>query len=233
MTKTVAGPAARKPPTAPGEIWKEIEGYEGRYLVSSHGRVWSVRRQCVAGCHGRSVRWTGGHLFRPGRTTCGYKQVVLCLGGGRATRLVHRLVLETFIGLPPDSMVDVHAHHVDGNHLNNRLDNLTWIDAQEHREGHHGVHKVDGKAAMIPTHARDHGLSPATVHWRLAQGMDLGAALKTPLRKEPNKLYTYRGKEFTRRQLAELAGIPYRTLCRRLLAGHTIEDAVERPPRGR
>ena len=48
------------------------------------------------------------------------------------TRKVHRLVLETFVGPSPS-----HVHqtrHLDGNHVNNTLDNLVWGTAQENSE---------------------------------------------------------------------------------------------------
>lgn len=57
-----------EPDSYDGETWKPLEGYEGVYLVSNLGRVWSVRRPARrprlpshnAGDH-RYVRWLGGH----------------------------------------------------------------------------------------------------------------------------------------------------------------------------
>jgi NUMOD4 motif len=33
------------PPSEEGEIWKDVPGYEGSYMVSNRGRVWSVARR--------------------------------------------------------------------------------------------------------------------------------------------------------------------------------------------
>ncbi len=46
-------------------------------------------------------------------------------------RLVHRVVLETFIGPPPDKTM---ACHRDGNRRNNRLENLYWGTSQENQQ---------------------------------------------------------------------------------------------------
>ena len=35
--------------TLPGEQWRDVVGYEGLYLVSTLGRVWSVRRRRING----------------------------------------------------------------------------------------------------------------------------------------------------------------------------------------
>ena len=46
-----------------------------------------------------------------------------CNDGNRRHRYVHRIVLESFIGSCPKGM---ECRHLDGNRLNNRLDNLQW-----------------------------------------------------------------------------------------------------------
>lgn len=58
--------------------------------------------------------------------------------------LVHRLVLETFIGLAP---INTEASHLDGNPKNNRLDNLIWETRKENhaRKVAHGTHRQGEK----------------------------------------------------------------------------------------
>ncbi|MFE7624277.1 HNH endonuclease [Streptomyces sp. NPDC057509] len=49
---------------------------------------------------------------------------------------VHRLVLEAFRGPAPEG---TEGAHMDGNKLNNRVDNLAWVTAKvnaQHREQH-------------------------------------------------------------------------------------------------
>jgi hypothetical protein len=50
-------------------------------------------------------------------------KVVLCCGGKKYQRTIHRLVLEAFVGPCPEGM---EACHRDDNPANNRLENLRW-----------------------------------------------------------------------------------------------------------
>lgn len=91
------------------EIWKQIKDFP-KYEVSNYGRVKS-------NWYGKSkirVQKKGSH---------GYFYVTLCDPGKQRVKLIHRLVLETFIGECPDGM---EGSHLDGDRLNNCLDNLVW-----------------------------------------------------------------------------------------------------------
>ncbi len=57
----------------------------------------------------------------------GYMSVGLCDPNKNLTRkTVHRLVAEAFIGNPENLPT---VHHIDGNKLNNNVNNLTWVGA--------------------------------------------------------------------------------------------------------
>lgn len=87
-----------------------VVGFPG-YLVSDEGEVFTERR-------GRARRPLVGHVFE------GYRSVTLARDEGRnATRAVHRIVLEAFVGPRPP---DLEARHHNGNSLDNRLGNLSW-----------------------------------------------------------------------------------------------------------
>jgi len=61
--------------------------------------------------------------------SCGYYIVTLCDGNGkRQNKRVHRLLLEAF---KPNPLNKAHVNHIDGNKLNNSLDNLEWATASE------------------------------------------------------------------------------------------------------
>lgn len=75
-----------------------------KYYITDNGKVWSTI----------SNKW-----LKPG-LSCGRLTVAL---GRNETELVHRLVLEAFIGPCPDKMECCHA---DDNPLNNNLSNLRW-----------------------------------------------------------------------------------------------------------
>lgn len=98
------------------EQWRTIVGCDGCHEVSSFGRVRSVSRD-----RGDNYWITGRLLSTKPSTT--YPKVNLCHGRVRKTHTVHTLVLKAFVGPPPPGM---EARHLDGNRLNNRLDNLAW-----------------------------------------------------------------------------------------------------------
>jgi hypothetical protein len=105
------------------EQWKDIPGYEGRYAVSSLGRVSSTK-------DGATI------LLRAGRASNGYLSVSL---RGK-TRFVHHLVAEAFIGPRPAGAYVLHA---DDDKLNSAADNLRYGTPSEnmHDMTRHGRRK--------------------------------------------------------------------------------------------
>ena len=110
------------------EIWKDIPGQEGRYQVSSKGRVRSLDRVAhfaeyatAAGTNkAASTRLLKGKLLRPGSTKSGHVSVAVGKGN---SRLVHQLVLEAFVGPCPARCEVLHVNH---NPADNRLENLRY-----------------------------------------------------------------------------------------------------------
>ncbi len=111
------------------ETWKPVLGYEGLYEVSDAGRVRSRGRayrmrnsrrpEVIMDCYRK------GKPLKPGMTAAGYAQVMLyALDKSKRQPLVHRLVLEAFVGPAPEGM---EANHINGQPFDNRLCNLEWI----------------------------------------------------------------------------------------------------------
>ena len=90
------------------EVWKDIEGYEGIYQVSSFGRVRRVK---------------DGSLMNGNTRKDGYKQVTLCKEGEGRAYGVHRLVALAFVEGYADGLV---VNHKDEDKQNNHADNLEW-----------------------------------------------------------------------------------------------------------
>ena len=99
--------------------YRDIPGFPG-YRVGDDGSVWS----CQFGRH-HNARWRKLKPFIHQKRTA--SRTYLCLhlfrNGKRHTRLLHRLVLEAFVGPRPDGD---ESRHLDGNPLNNTLANLRW-----------------------------------------------------------------------------------------------------------
>lgn len=98
------------------EIWKDIKGYEGFYIVSNHGRVARVLSPTLA----RREKKRGA--------VPSYPNVRLSFNAtskrGSKVRSVHSLVAEAFIG--PRSR-DIVVNHKDGIKANNHISNLEYL----------------------------------------------------------------------------------------------------------
>jgi hypothetical protein len=82
----------------------------------------------------------------PGRGTNGRFNIVLKKKGVLWTRGVHRLIIETFKGLPPKGF---QCCHNDGNVDNNRIENLRW-DTRENNELDKFKHGTSPKGERNP-----------------------------------------------------------------------------------
>lgn len=106
-----------------GEIWKEVPGYEGRYVASNLGRVKSCDR-CVYSknryTHMPFKRNIKGQILRPGSQKSGHITVSL---GRKNSKPVHEIICLTFIGKPTFTE---EVRHLNGNPKDNRLCNLAY-----------------------------------------------------------------------------------------------------------
>lgn len=99
------------------EEWRDIEGYEGLYQVSSLGRIKSLDRYDSRGNHIK------GKLLSPSITKKGYLRVGLWKNGEGKLYQIHRLVAEAFIDNPNDLP---QVNHINEIKNDNRVENLEW-----------------------------------------------------------------------------------------------------------
>ena len=107
-----------------GIEFKDIEGYEGKYSVSSDGRVWSHQK----------YRFKGKFLT-PFVSIRGYELLGMSKNKKRHTFSVHRLVAKAFIPNPNNKP---EVNHKDGNKTNNHISNLEWVTSSENQ-----IHAVE------------------------------------------------------------------------------------------
>lgn len=108
-----------------GEVWEDIEGYEGGYKVSNKGRVRSLDRRIDSG--NKSQKCVG-KIFVGKVNKFGYLTVTISVNSKKKNLSVHRLVAQSFIPNPKNKP---QVNHIDGNKLNNNVENLEWCTAQE------------------------------------------------------------------------------------------------------
>lgn len=104
------------------EIWKDIKDYEGLYQVSNLGNVRKIR--FINNITNKEKIFN----ITQQMNTNGYYKVMLYKNGNYKNKSVHRLVAETFI---PNLENKLCVNHIDGNKLNNKLDNLEWATYSE------------------------------------------------------------------------------------------------------
>jgi len=104
------------------EKWKWVVGYEGGYEVSSFGRVRSYIQER------RGTLLTEPHILKCRLNHSGYLFVSLHNDRGKKRKLVHRLVLEAFVGPCPEGYG---TSHLDETKTNNHIENLKWATCKE------------------------------------------------------------------------------------------------------
>lgn len=104
------------------EIWKDVEGFEGRYQVSNLGRVKSIKRIKPVKENLKGIKEI---IMIPYSGAARYLGVTLRKDGKGKTHTIHRLVAEAFL---PNPLGFPCVNHKDGDCLNNRVDNLEWCN---------------------------------------------------------------------------------------------------------
>lgn len=102
-----------------GEIWKDVENYEGYYMVSNMGRI-------------KSLKCNREKLLKPWDNGRGYVRVELHNGKDERPKKanVHQLVAIHFLGHTTDGMNSI-VDHINGIKNDNRASNLRITSNRE------------------------------------------------------------------------------------------------------
>lgn len=92
-----------------GEVWKDIEGYEGLYRISSFGNVFSIKQN---------------KILKGSINKYGYKEFQLSKNKLAKHFRASRLVAINFLLNPENKKV---VDHIDRNKLNDNVSNLRWV----------------------------------------------------------------------------------------------------------
>jgi hypothetical protein len=110
----------------PLEYWVPIPEYENYYQISNHANIRSIKR---------SVPTKSGYLKPEKERTLtqrisnkGYLTVTLSRNGKSNSKHVHRLLAQAFIPNPENKAT---VNHLNGDKLDNRLENLEWATYSE------------------------------------------------------------------------------------------------------
>lgn len=96
-------------------IWKDLKGFEDGYKISSKGDI---------------VCKKDNTKINTRISNDGYMRVTLYYQHKSYIKSVHRLTAETFI--ERDTAIDnLEVNHIDGNKLNNNINNLEWVTHKE------------------------------------------------------------------------------------------------------
>lgn len=102
--------------------YRKVVGYDD-YYVTNDGRVWTNNRK------------NGIERFMKQRCMGGYMSVALYKDGKAKHVRVHRLVAQAFI---PNPCNKPYINHIDGNRVNNNVENLEWCTQKENV--HHSIY---------------------------------------------------------------------------------------------
>lgn len=86
-----------------------IKDYEGKYTITQQGDVVNAKGKTL--------------MFNINKKT-GYKTIALWKNNKGSTKTIHRLVAITYL---PNPYNLPEVNHIDGNKLNNHVDNLEWV----------------------------------------------------------------------------------------------------------
>lgn len=153
--------------------WKDIDGYDGMYQVSSDGRVRKVSTGKI------------GKIIIDNR---GYSKKAITKDGKTTQYSIHRLVAKAFIPNPENKP---EVNHINGNKLDNRIENLEWVTRSENMK-----------------HAHESGLQTYSGYIQLKQREAVGKFTSEDI----EEVFDMKKKGMSNRKIAEHFNVAHSTI---------------------
>jgi hypothetical protein len=107
------------------EIFKDIPDYENIYQISNKGIIKSLARTKLN--RGKYIENIKEKFLVQTKNSRGYLSVTLCKNGFYKQCQVHQIMAIVFFNHVFDGTTKIVVDHIDGNRLNNNLENLQLI----------------------------------------------------------------------------------------------------------
>lgn len=121
------------------EIWKDIFGYEGIYMISNLGRVKALKRR-IKNKHD-SFYYLPERIRKPVKDKNGYLTVLFTVNRNVKCFKIHRLVAEAFVKNPYKKP---QVNHKLGIKSDNRATQLEWADNSDQQQHRYKILKQKG-----------------------------------------------------------------------------------------
>ena len=107
------------------EIWRDVELYETKYIISTFGKIKSLTRREINGNHTALIK---GRILLHDVSKTGYHRVTLTKYAEHSRFLVHRMVGDAFINNPNNNP---EINHDNCDKSCNYVYNLFWVTSSE------------------------------------------------------------------------------------------------------
>lgn len=202
------------------EEWKDIEGFENKYQISTKGNA-------------RSLSFNNTKepkLLKAKINRYGYREFTLSKDNKRYFFLAMKLVAKAFI---PNPLNKPQTTHISNDKLDDSVENIKWVFDSEkklnmYKKGNRKIGKSSGSKIAFKKKgyksysamAKANNITPQQLYKRLSNGWEFKDAVGTPssknnYRRKANR-YEYYGENLTINQISQKIGIQPKQIYQRL-----------------